>query len=278
MVLRPGFENVRMASFNYKPAWDSFFVMEEGKDSTMEKIDELSTNLCKAVSNLQRDRIHPVVFIAHCVGGLVCANIVAQRTRQSGASQPGPFEIIARRCKGLIFLATPFCGDNIDDWTTIIKKMCPKAKAEMNLQSGPVRVHQIFQSQLLQDRYSNFRVDNLVEVGNEDSSDIIVTADYADLRTVTPVGFLVSHRSISKCADRLVFDHIVETLEDIMNKIPGKDKSTDKYGGTIAMASPQDLHHPANYHATVAHARIVPSPLFNKPHKGSQEDSASTNV
>lgn len=288
-LLAPRLKNARISSFTYKPAWDSFFVMEKGKDSTMEKIDELSTDLCKTVSKLQNDRERPVVFIAHSVGGLVCANILAQGTNRSCAYQPGPFKIIAGRCKGIVFLATPFCGDNIEDWTTITKKMCSNAKAEMNQQSGPVRVHKMFQSQL-KDCYSKhkFHVDNLVEAGNEDSPEIIVTADYAVLENVTPVGFPVDHRSISKCADGLVCDHILETLKDIMEKMSRKDKPTVNYPPPVAMA-PTNSHHtphriavafPTSHHehptypATIAHARIVPSSFLNiRPRKDSQEDS-----
>ena len=156
-----------------------------------------------------------LVFIAHSLGGLVCANILVKK---SGQSHYSDFVDIASRCVEIVFLATPFCGNDPDAWKVIIHKLCPTAQVEANDNSGAIQVQCTFQT-LLANRFSlpPFRVENLVEAGDEEMSNVVVTADSSELNSAIPVEINADHESISKCADRrgLAFEHILTSLQMI---------------------------------------------------------------
>ncbi|PMD16016.1 hypothetical protein NA56DRAFT_319442 [Hyaloscypha hepaticicola] len=215
--LAPRFKNARILSFNYEPSLEDFFVLSDAEDSTMERIDNLSANLCRAVQRLEQySPPKRLVFIAHSLGGLVCANILAKKTDQSLYSDL--FEGIAGRCVEIVFLATPFCGNDPEAWEVITEKLCTNAKVERNHCSGAFQVQQAFQN-LLANRFSKpaFRVENLVEAGDEDMPNVVVTADSAKLDSAIPVGVEADHQSISKCVDEknLIFTRILDSLHQV---------------------------------------------------------------
>lgn len=183
------------------------------------------------------------MFIAHCLGGLVCANILAKGTEQTGPSQLALSEDIARSCAGIIFLATPFIGEkDPEGWKVIIKKLCINTMAEVHPGSGPILVQQHFQM-FLHSRLSHLKVEIIAEDGDEDLPNIIVTSEYTQLETVSPVCFEADHMSISKFADEgdLIFKHILDSLRKIMRELdqtvyPPSPSMVNNRGPIIAMA------------------------------------------
>jgi hypothetical protein len=159
-----------------------------------------------------------LVFIAHSLGGLVCANILAKKTSQSHYSD---LIDITSRCVEIVFLATPFYGYDSKAWEKITQKLCPTTKVEKNNSSSAIQVQQAFQT-LLANRFSKpaFRVKNLVEDGDEHIPNVVITADSAELNPVTPVAIKADHQSISKCVDKrdLTFEYILESLQKVEMK------------------------------------------------------------
>lgn len=159
-----------------------------------------------------------LVFITHSLGGLVCANLLS---KQHGQPHYSDLVDVAGRCVKVVFLATPFCGNDLEAWKVIVGKLCPTAKVEANDGSGAIQVQQAFQK-LLANRFSkpSFRVENLVEAGDEDTPNVVVTADSAELGTATPVEIQADHQSISKCVDdkNSAFEHMVEFLRKMEKK------------------------------------------------------------
>ncbi|EXA31751.1 hypothetical protein FOVG_16988 [Fusarium oxysporum f. sp. pisi HDV247] len=221
-MLGSRFKGARIMSFLYQPKFEDFFVIEDGKDLTMERIDKLSGELCRAFSDLRGSETgKPLLFIAHCLGGLVCANILAKGTVQGCPSQLAFSKDIARSCAGIIFLATPFIGEkDPEGWETIIKKLCINVRAEVHPGSGPILVQQHFQT-FLQSNLSHLKVDIISEDGDEDLPNIIVTDEYTQIETASLVSFEADHLSISKFADEgdSIFKYILGSLRKIMQEL-----------------------------------------------------------
>ncbi|KAK2468308.1 hypothetical protein H9L39_19954 [Fusarium oxysporum f. sp. albedinis] len=183
-MLGSRFKGARIMSFLYQPKFEDFFVMDNAKDLTMERIDKLSGDLCRALSDL--------------------------RGSETGVS-----------CAGIIFLATPFIGEkDPEGWETIIKKLCINVRAEVHPGSGPILVQQHFQT-FLQSNLSHLKVDIISEDGDEDLPNIIVTDEYTQIETASLVSFEADHLSISKFADEgdSIFKYILGSLRKIMHEL-----------------------------------------------------------
>lgn len=131
-------------------------------------------------------------------------------------SRPGLPETreIARCCRGIILLSTPFiCKDDATIWKTIADKLRVNANADFTQQSGPVLVQQRFERLLLSG--SGPPVNIIVEEGDGDSPDVVVTSECVELEGVTPVSYAANHLSISKFEDEgnLVFEDILKFLK-----------------------------------------------------------------
>ncbi|KAK2930503.1 Alpha/Beta hydrolase fold [Fusarium oxysporum f. sp. vasinfectum] len=247
-MLGSRFKGARIMSFLYQPKFEDFFVIDDAKDLTMERIDKLSGELCRALSDLRGSETgKPLLFIAHCLGGLVCANILAKGTVQGCPSQLAFSKDIARSCAGIIFLATPFIGEKEPEgWETIIKKLCINVRAEVHPGSGPILVQQHFQT-FLQSNLSHLKVDIISEDGDEDLPNIIVTDEYTQIETAS----LFADEGDS------IFKYILGSLRKIMHELnqtnysPGPSKSNyldsskvTYRGPIIAMAEHKPISYP----------------------------------
>jgi hypothetical protein len=202
-----------------------------------------------------------LVFIAHSLGGLVCANILAKKTGQSHYSD---LVGIAGRCLEVVFLATPFCANDPEAWRVITQKLCPTAKVEANDSSGAIQVQQAFQK-LLANRFSkpSFRVENLVEAGDEDAPNVVVTADSAELDSATPVEIKADHWPISKCVDdrNLAFEHILQSLQKVERgeKYRKVEYSADHLFNDIKFGSSGSAHNVFSHHS---YLEVLAEPRF----------------
>lgn len=142
---------------------------------------------------------------------------------------------IARCCRGIILLSTPFiCKDDGTIWKRIADKLQLNANTDLTQQSGPVLVQQHFERLLL----SGFcpPVNIIVEEDDGDSQNVVVTSECVELEGVPTVSYAANHLSISKFEDEgnLVFEDILKFLKEY--------ESMRKSGHTI-------IPEPAAYHA-----------------------------
>jgi len=90
---------------------------------TASTIESHATKLCAllAADRAEKDaESRPIVFVAHSLGGLVCAQSIIMGHRK----QPGDnHHVIAAHTIGMIFFGTPFRGSSAAEYGGIIKKI-----------------------------------------------------------------------------------------------------------------------------------------------------------
>ncbi|RAL00742.1 esterase/lipase family protein [Aspergillus ibericus CBS 121593] len=64
-------------------------------------------------SGTQAER--PIIFVAHSLGGLVCAQAVVAGNRSAPSDNT---ETVSKHIRGIVFLGTPFCGSEIANWVS----------------------------------------------------------------------------------------------------------------------------------------------------------------
>ncbi|KAI0468421.1 hypothetical protein F4859DRAFT_516971 [Xylaria cf. heliscus] len=110
--------NARILSFGYNASIAHFYPLFGPKHvPPTTTIDNHSTALIDALVGL-RNRTNttgrPLIFIAHSLGGLVCANAVSKQLGVGEAQK----ELVAK-LRGMIFLGTPFAGCKKAVWAKI---------------------------------------------------------------------------------------------------------------------------------------------------------------
>ncbi|OBR04763.1 LOW QUALITY PROTEIN: And nb-arc domain-containing protein [Colletotrichum higginsianum IMI 349063] len=100
---------VRIMAFGYESKWF-------GRGSVRQSLSNLATDLLQAL-NQKREHCpqRPIIFIAHCFGGLV-----AQKAYTMAALQEGDYPGIWKSTKGMMFLGTPHSG--VNDGTNLTKQ------------------------------------------------------------------------------------------------------------------------------------------------------------
>lgn len=147
-----------------------------------------------------------MIFVAHSLGGLVCANLIAN----------GP-EHITKSRHGIIFFSTPF-PDNIEDWNEIAEKMAVLFAPDPGREnkntadkyngvtewSGPVQTRNLFEEHLT-NQLSGTEIaifaENDEDVGEHDGG-FIITPDHASVGEKMVMPLDAYHLSISKFRDR----------------------------------------------------------------------------
>ncbi|KAF2189847.1 hypothetical protein K469DRAFT_466043, partial [Zopfia rhizophila CBS 207.26] len=96
----------RILSFGYNAKFIHFFPLNNPKRNSEITVDDHSVDLLGYLSVLRTDELmqngRPIVFVAHSLGGLVCANALTIRDELS--------QELVNSTRGIIFLGTPIQG------------------------------------------------------------------------------------------------------------------------------------------------------------------------
>ncbi|KAH8902603.1 hypothetical protein BR93DRAFT_931841 [Coniochaeta sp. PMI_546] len=188
-------------SYKYQPSAEDFFPAADASDKTKERMDRLADDLYKhllgPVSGMQpaqRDQRakKPLYFVAHCLGGLVCANLLARIGDDEGRDRADRLN-----CRGVIFLGTPFANqDESAFWQSLAKRLGCEASVQMTAAAGPVCVRRAFRAKLV--RSLQVHIALFAEEG--ESEDVIVKDEYVDLidGASAPLTLENDHFSISR--------------------------------------------------------------------------------
>ncbi|GLA42986.1 hypothetical protein AnigIFM63309_011722 [Aspergillus niger] len=116
----------------------------------------------------------PIIFVAHSLGGLVCAQAVVAGNRSSPSDNT---QIISQHVRGIAFLGTPFCGSEIANWVSRLNKV-----ADYIFESNKANISDLKSKsgtlQLLIEEFANV----LRKRDNSDDS-ILTTFFYEQLKT-----------------------------------------------------------------------------------------------
>ncbi|EFR02207.1 SesB protein [Nannizzia gypsea CBS 118893] len=119
-LLPTTFPESRIFSFGYLSEFVTFY--PSLAPITHTSIDNISTTLIERLDTKRRathTEQRPLFFIAHSLGGLVCANALSQRYSPNFAGR----EVVAHT-RGVIFLGTPFQGSSKVTWAKTAERLC----------------------------------------------------------------------------------------------------------------------------------------------------------
>ncbi|KAL2192722.1 hypothetical protein P885DRAFT_81924 [Corynascus similis CBS 632.67] len=242
----------RIMSYKYQPGAEDFFPVADASDETKERMDRLADDLYKhlvgSVSGTELGRRSqrarkPLYFVAHCLGGLVCANLLARVDDEEGGDRADRVN-----CHGVIFLGTPFADqDERDFWRSLAKRLGCEASVQMTGSAGPVRVRRTFEASLRRS-LRGLHIALFAEEG--ESEDVIVTDEYVDLtgEALAPFTLESDHFSISR----------FQSKED-----PGF-KATPGTAGFLLELDTQRLEKPVNDYINHKLSVFVGQPGYNK--------------
>jgi hypothetical protein len=112
-LLPPKLSKARILTYSYDA-----YIVQKSVASSNQLIDH-ATNL---LNDLTTDRAccnassHPLIFVTHSLGGLVCKEVILLSQNNPEAHLQGIFNCI----KGIIFMGTPHKGAWMADWTKIL--------------------------------------------------------------------------------------------------------------------------------------------------------------
>jgi len=110
-------ENCRIISFGY----DSDIVHSDTAEVTQGSLESDARSLCALLSaerSLPDSRDRPIIFVAHSLGGLVCAEAIILGERNAIGDS---VQTIAEHVNGIVFLGTPFAGSNLAKWGDLVR-------------------------------------------------------------------------------------------------------------------------------------------------------------
>ncbi|RAK97066.1 uncharacterized protein BO80DRAFT_448750 [Aspergillus ibericus CBS 121593] len=110
-------ENCRLMSFGY----DSNVIHSSQAEITQGSLTSDARCLCallKDERSTPESETRPLIFVAHSLGGLVCAEAVILGDRNVAGDS---VNAIARYIKGIIFLGTPFAGSHLAKWGNFVR-------------------------------------------------------------------------------------------------------------------------------------------------------------
>lgn len=93
-------------------------VLKFWADTTANDIDANATSLCSDLASLRANsesEDRPIIFVAHSLGGLVCANALVLGSGHAEAD----VKKIASHTRGMIFLGTPHEGSDLAKWAAL---------------------------------------------------------------------------------------------------------------------------------------------------------------
>ncbi|KAK4448731.1 putative ribonuclease p/mrp subunit [Podospora aff. communis PSN243] len=110
----------RILSFGYNAAITDFYPFHGAKAVMQTTVNNHSNALLDDLLSLRSrtgtDR-RPIFFVAHSLGGLVCANAVSRPYESE------PIQHLVASVRGMIFLGTPFAGSKMTKWGDIAEKL-----------------------------------------------------------------------------------------------------------------------------------------------------------
>ncbi|RSM04795.1 hypothetical protein CDV31_009886 [Fusarium ambrosium] len=119
-ILSEDLPKARIFTFGYDADVTKFNLDEEVTKGTMESH---AADLCERLAGLRaktESSDRPVVFVAHSLGGLVCAQMVVKGALGDGTDNTS---IIANHTRGMVFLGAPFHGSPAAPWGKAISTM-----------------------------------------------------------------------------------------------------------------------------------------------------------
>ncbi|KAJ4018867.1 hypothetical protein NW761_014936 [Fusarium oxysporum] len=119
-LLSEDLPKARIFTFGYDADVTKRNLNEEVTKGTM---DSHAADLCEKLAGLRsktENSDRPLVFIAHSLGGLVCASMVVKGALGDGTDNPS---LIANHTRGMVFLGTPFHGSPVAPWGKAISSM-----------------------------------------------------------------------------------------------------------------------------------------------------------
>jgi len=204
---------------------------------------------------LQEER--PIFFIAHSLGGLVCANGLSRRSGPDDSSQ----KVIDNTC-GMIFLGTPFQGSSAVTWAKLGEKFFrlfgdSSDQTIKDLDKDSIKLKDISRDfhLLLRERCEPkaskpIQVACFVEtkstivkgpLGKKDLGRI-VEAESATLAGYRPIPINADHRSMCKFTDEETTGYI-DLTGTLKSMIANVDKDTDQFKVQPTGISLGDVRH-----------------------------------
>jgi protein SERAC1 len=158
----------------------------------------------------------PIIFVAHSLGGLVCANALASHYGSDAYGE----EVVENTC-GTIFLGTPFKGSDKAAWAKMAERVLgmfgdsnDQTIKDLDKRSTKLQQISVDFHMLLQKRYASkelrpiqvacfFEQKTTAKTWRKVKKDLgqIVTADSATLAGYKPIGISADHITMCKFPD-----------------------------------------------------------------------------
>ncbi|CAI6099554.1 unnamed protein product [Clonostachys chloroleuca] len=116
-LLAKDYPQARIFTFGYDA---DVIATRADQEVTYGKIESHAVEICNGLVGIRGKLDRPIVFIAHSMGGLVCAKVIV-----SGAtvSSEDNVAIVASQTRGIIFMATPIYGSDLAIWGNYLRKV-----------------------------------------------------------------------------------------------------------------------------------------------------------
>ncbi|OJJ68325.1 hypothetical protein ASPBRDRAFT_134181 [Aspergillus brasiliensis CBS 101740] len=208
-------------------------------------------DLCAQLSRFRASSPErPIIFVAHSLGGLVCAQSVlpniekltesSQTVVAGNRSSPSDnTQIISQHVRGIVFLGTPFCGSEIANWVSRFHKV-----ADYIFESNKANISDLkSKSDTLQHLIEEFA--NVLRKRDNTDDSILTTFFYEQLKTqgvmvvdrnsatIPGRGDMISiqadHKNICKFRSRdddEGYGLVLGALRKMMIEVPVKQKSS----------------------------------------------------
>ncbi|RSL47813.1 hypothetical protein CEP54_013216 [Fusarium duplospermum] len=270
-------QDARILSFGYNASVAHFFNSGNDKHpiAPTTTIDNHSVALLDSLKGL-RARTNttgrPIIFVAHSLGGLVCANAIA---KQYGADTPE--KALVDSVRGLIFLGTPFAGSKKASWALVITQFLRLFISinQKKLEDLDERSENLLKinDEFLKVIWARQRSDNPIQVAfyyeelptirHKVRLGFIVDTASAVPRGFTGVGIQENHSNMCKFSDayRSGFISISSTLNQWIQDLDTAENQRKNVGG-ISVAQP--LAYRTLTHESVNLVNLVRT-LFNRP-------------
>ncbi|OBT51772.1 hypothetical protein VE04_08326, partial [Pseudogymnoascus sp. 24MN13] len=281
-------KNARILSFGYNASIAHFYPLYGPKVVPVSTtVDNHSAALLDSLIGL-RDRTdthdRPVIFVAHSLGGLVCANALWKGQGSDKAKE----NLIERVC-GMIFLGTPFAGSKQARWAefgvNLLSSMSQtngeKIKDLEERSKLLVEINQSF-SQFIKGRDRKGPWIEIACYFEEIPTRImgknigfIVDKSSATLDGIVPLSIQEEHADMCKFEDefRNGFISITDKLNSWIKALEKKTGNNEALNGhNIRMGD-------INYHAAVSgNSGIIAGHIYNTAENGTQHTGTQTTI
>ncbi|KAH6856020.1 Alpha/Beta hydrolase protein [Chaetomium sp. MPI-CAGE-AT-0009] len=119
-LLSQDIPDARILTFGYDADVTKFNLSDELTEGTMEIH---AADLCNRLAGFRattNSSDRPLVFVAHSLGGLVCAQLAVKGAL---GAEPDNITVIANNTRGMVFLGTPFHGSPVAPYASVFSSM-----------------------------------------------------------------------------------------------------------------------------------------------------------